>query len=98
MPQSFRTRPTPHFERELRKLTRKNPRLTAVYEKAITILEEDPHNNSRRYDIEKLEDVKPGEGEWRIREGDYRIRYDIFGRDVVLYSFRHRREAYRKEK
>jgi mRNA-degrading endonuclease RelE of RelBE toxin-antitoxin system len=38
--------------------------------------------------------LKPGEGQWRIRAGDYRLRYDIFGRDVVLYAVRHRTEAY----
>ena len=32
--------------------------------------------------------------QWRVRVGDYRVRYDIAGNDVVLYSFRHRREVY----
>ncbi|MBI3961397.1 MAG: type II toxin-antitoxin system RelE/ParE family toxin [Deinococcus sp.] len=38
--------------------------------------------------------MNPGAAQWRIRAGDYRLRYDIVGSDVVLYSFRHRKEAY----
>ena len=38
--------------------------------------------------------VEPGGGQWRIRSGIYRLRYDVVGRDVVLYSVNHRREAY----
>ena len=34
-------------------------------------------------------------GQWRIRVGDYRIRYDIEGEQVLLYRVRHRREIYR---
>ncbi len=34
-------------------------------------------------------------GQWRIRVGDYRIRYDIEGERVLLYRVRHRREIYR---
>jgi mRNA-degrading endonuclease RelE of RelBE toxin-antitoxin system len=36
-------------------------------------------------------------GGWRWRVGDYRIRYDIAGNDVVLHRVRHRREIYRLE-
>jgi len=42
----------------------------------------------------KLAGLKPGEGQWRIRAGDYRLRYDVFGHDIVLYALRHRKEAY----
>jgi mRNA interferase RelE/StbE len=34
-------------------------------------------------------------GEWRIRVGDYRIRYDIDGSGVLLYRVQHRREICR---
>lgn len=44
--------------------------------------------------IKKLAGLKPGEGQWRIRWREYRLRYDIFGSEVVLHSFRHRKEAY----
>ena len=39
-------------------------------------------------------DVPSGEGQYRIRIGDYRIRYDIIGTEVILYSFKHRKAAY----
>jgi mRNA-degrading endonuclease RelE of RelBE toxin-antitoxin system len=38
--------------------------------------------------------VKPGEGQWRIRWREYRLRYDILAGEVVLHSFRHRKESY----
>jgi len=44
------------------------------------------YNKSGKYDINKLAGLKPGEGQWRIRVGDCRLRYDIFGRDIVRYS------------
>jgi mRNA interferase RelE/StbE len=34
-------------------------------------------------------------GQWRIRVGDYRIRYDIEADRVLLYRVRHRRDIYR---
>lgn len=44
-------------------------------------------------DAKKLKNVN--DGIWRIRIGDYRIRFDITGRDIILYRVRHRREIYR---
>jgi mRNA interferase RelE/StbE len=35
-------------------------------------------------------------GKWRIRVGDYRIRYDIEGDQVLLYRVRHRKDIYRE--
>jgi mRNA-degrading endonuclease RelE of RelBE toxin-antitoxin system len=35
-------------------------------------------------------------GQWRIRVGDYRIRYDIEGNRVLLYRVRHRKDIYRE--
>jgi mRNA interferase RelE/StbE len=37
---------------------------------------------------------KKGPGRWRFRVGDYRIRFDIEGRILLLYRVRHRREIY----
>jgi len=59
----------------------------------VAILAEDPHNRSGRYPIKKLAGLRPEGGQWRIRWGDYRLRYDISDDVVVMHSFRHRREA-----
>lgn len=42
----------------------------------------------------KLASIKIGK--WRIRIGDYRIRYDIEGDKVVLLRILHRKDIYRK--
>jgi mRNA-degrading endonuclease RelE of RelBE toxin-antitoxin system len=94
MLQPFRIRSSQSFERDIRKLTKRNANLLLKLEEAAAILRVDPYNTTRQHNIRKLNAVRPGEGQWRIRIGDYRIRYDIFGTDVVLYSFRHRKETY----
>jgi len=90
----FRILVTSHCEREVRDLLSSNPELTVSFEKLKTILQKDPLNTTRQFPIKKLKGVKPGQGRWRIRTGSYRLRYDVFGKDVVLYSFRHRKESY----
>jgi len=86
--------PPPSFEREFRKLSQRNVKLLNVLEELITILAGEPHGRSGLHPIKKLEGLKQGEGQWRIRWREYRLRYDIFGNEVVLHSFRHRKEAY----
>lgn len=94
MPPQFQVLATPAFEKEGRKLTRRNPDLVSALEKLVLILGDDPYNRGGQHNIKKLAGLKPGQGQWRIRFGDYRLRYDIFGQKIVLHSFRHRREAY----
>jgi mRNA-degrading endonuclease RelE of RelBE toxin-antitoxin system len=94
MASAYRLLSTPPFQRSLRRLTRKSPNLASVVNEMITILEDDPLNMSRRHNIKKLKNIEEGEGQWRIRSGVYRLRYDVVGRDVVLYSVNHRKEAY----
>lgn len=65
------------------------------YERAIELLEMDPFNRERRADVSKLVDVRQGEGQFRLRLGDWRLRYDVFGDEVVLHSMRPRGESYR---
>jgi mRNA-degrading endonuclease RelE of RelBE toxin-antitoxin system len=60
----------------------------------ISALAVDPYDRTRQHAIKKLNDVRPGEGQWRIRHGDYRLRYDIMGQDVVLHSIQPRSKAY----
>lgn len=83
-----------HFARDLKRLAKRNPDLLQKMEVLKIILEQDPHNITKRFNIKKLSGIKPGRGEWRIRFGDYHLRYDIFGREVVLYVLRHRKDVY----
>jgi mRNA-degrading endonuclease RelE of RelBE toxin-antitoxin system len=91
---AFRVVTTPSFEREFRKLSRGNTKLVDALEELIAVLSDDPHGRTGRHPIKKLAGSKLGEGQWRIRWREYRLRYDIFGNEVVLHSFRHRKEAY----
>jgi len=70
-----------------------NPALEGALRGLAAILGQDPYNRSARHPIKKLKDIQSG-GQWRIRWREYRLRYDIYGTDVVLHSFRHRKEAY----
>ncbi|MGA2357215.1 MAG: type II toxin-antitoxin system RelE/ParE family toxin [Terriglobales bacterium] len=90
----FRVLTTPAFEREFRTISKKDSTLVRALEELIGILGDDPHNRSGRHKIKKLAGLKSGEGQWRVRWKDYRLRYDIIGNDVVLHSFRHRKDAY----
>lgn len=90
----FRVLTTPAFERDFRKISKGDTALVKVLEELLAILREDPHNRGRRHKIKKLAGLKAGEGQWRIRWREYRLRYDIFGDEVVLHSFRHRKQAY----
>jgi mRNA-degrading endonuclease RelE of RelBE toxin-antitoxin system len=90
----FRVLTTPSFESDFRKTSKGNQALVKVLEELMAVLGEDPHNRSGRHPIKKLASLKPGEGQWRIRWRDYRLRYDIFGTEIVMHSFRHRKDAY----
>jgi hypothetical protein len=48
-----------------------------VIEELAGILRTDPLNSTRRHQIKKLTNVKPGDGQWRIRSSVYRLRYDV---------------------
>ena len=95
MPKRYTTYTTSGYERNARRLIRRNPRLLERIEAMVEILKQDPYNISRQNNIKKLTDVPRGEGQWRIASGSYRIRYDIEENEVILYSCKHRREAYR---
>jgi len=93
-PTPFRVLTTPPYERDLRTISRGRRSVVQAMEELLAILRRDPHNRSGQYQIKKLTGCEAGEGQWRIRWKEYRLRYDILGNDVVLYSFRHRKEAY----
>ncbi|MBI4588886.1 MAG: hypothetical protein HY725_08590 [Candidatus Rokubacteria bacterium] len=88
----FSVHTTPHFDRLLKRLTRRHPDLVHRYAEAAEILKTDPHNLTRAHEIKKLEGLGPGEGQYRLRRGRWRFRYDIFGRQVWLFYCGLRRE------
>ena len=96
MTSSFSVHTTPHYERLLRKLLRRHPELLELQDQAREILSTDPYNSTRTYNIKKLQGIPPGEGQYRLRLGRFRYRYDIFGREVWLfYCGLRREETYR---
>ena len=89
MSSSFVLKTTPSFERGFRALTKRDRELYEQFIKLLEILRIDPYNLSKQYDIKKLTNVSKGEGQWRIRTGNYRLRYDIFDQEIILQSFSH---------
>ena len=83
---------TAHFDRLMKKLAPKHPGLVELFEEAIAILSSDPFNKSRRHPIKKLQGIPVGEGQYRLRSGRFRFRYDIEGTEVVLLYCGLRRE------
>ncbi len=93
MTRRFAVRTVPRFDRLLRHLSDRHPEVAAVYARALEILEIDPYNAGRRHPIRKLEGATRDEGgQYRLRLGRFRFRYDIEGRTVVLYYCGLRRE------
>jgi mRNA-degrading endonuclease RelE of RelBE toxin-antitoxin system len=90
---AFVVRTSPGFDRLLRRLYKRHPDLAHTYDEAITILATDPYNHTRTHNIRKLEAQKLGSGQWRLRLGRWRFRYDIEGVDIVLEYVGLRREG-----
>lgn len=78
--------------RDFRKLAKQHRDLIEHYGRGIGILANDLHNRSRAHDIKKLQGVPAGEGQYRLRLGRFRFRYDIAGRVVTLVACSLRRE------
>ena len=95
MPGRYRVVADPGFERETRRLRARQPRLYDALLRGIELLEADPFNLVRRGNICKLVNVAPGNGQFRLRIGTYRLRYDIVGDQVILHSMRPRSRSYR---
>jgi len=72
------------FRRDLRRLPALAHRRVL---EALATLEQNPYEGTRLTNVSL--------GARRIRVGDYRIRYDIEGTQVLLYRVRHRRDIYR---
>lgn len=74
------------LRRDLRKLDTQNHRRVL---EALERLSDDPYSGRKLRGVEI--------GQWRVRVGDHRIRYDIEGDQVLLYRVGHRREIYRED-
>jgi mRNA-degrading endonuclease RelE of RelBE toxin-antitoxin system len=83
---------TSRFDRELKKLVAHHPELPEHYRDVLAALKQDPYNGSRRYLIKKLQGVQANDGQYRIRAGRFRFRYDIDGQSVYLKACSLRRE------
>ncbi len=89
----FSVRTVPQFDRLLRRLTDQHPEFPHPFAEALDILEADPYNLSRKHNIRKLQGVGPDQGgQYRLALRRFRFRYDIEGREVVLYYCGLRRE------
>lgn len=89
----FSVTSTSHFDRLATALAKRHRGIfTAALKEALDALESDPYNSTRRFAIKKLRDVGPGEGQYRIRIGRFRFRYDISGDAVTLVRCSLRRE------
>jgi mRNA interferase RelE/StbE len=73
------------FRRDLRRLDAQVHRRVLA---ALEALQADPYQGQQLTDVQI--------GQWRMRVGDHRIRYDIEGDRVLLYRVRHRRDIYRE--
>lgn len=92
----FVVRTSPRFERLFRALLKHHPELYEFHDQALSILSSDPYNRSRRHSIKKLSGVKRGNGQYRLRLGRWRFRYDVSGKEVeLLYCGLRREDAYR---
>jgi len=88
----YRVTTTAHFDRLLKKLAPKQLDLVERFEETIAVLSQDPYNQSHSHPIRKLEAVPAGEGQYRLRSGRFRFRYDVEGKEVVLVYCGIRRE------
>ena len=92
MTPAFSVQAAPHYERLAKKLLRSHRDFVEVQAQAGAILSADPYNVSRQHHIKKLEGVAPGDGQFRLTMGRWRLRYDIVGREVRLVYCGLRRE------
>ena len=81
-----------HFERLAKRLAKQHQDFPASFKKAVEILRSDPFNQSGKYAILKLTGEQAGIGQWRLRIGRLRFRYDVVGRTVELKYCGLRRE------
>lgn len=89
MAKKYRLIPSKVFLKDLAKLPSD---IRPKVEKALLELKKDPHSTPN---IKKLTNVDAGA--YRLRIGDFRLRYDLTGNDIQLHIIRHRKDVYRKK-
>ena len=94
MPGSFAVLTIPACERNFRKVSQGSRLLIDALDEIVASLREDPTTSAAFIKIKKLASVKSGEGQWRIRWRDNRLRYDILGQEEVMHTFRRRKDAH----
>ena len=92
MTPAFSVRTDAHFERLARPMRKHHRDFDGFFLRAVEILEIEPFNVTRTHPIKKLTDVPKGKGQYRLRLGRWRFRYDIYGQEVVLIYCGLRRE------
>jgi len=85
---------TSRFDRELKKARFPPSRVAGALPRhsCCPTIKQDPYNSSRRYLIKKLQGVQAYDGQYRIRSGRFRFRYDIDAQSVYLKACSLRRE------
>jgi mRNA-degrading endonuclease RelE of RelBE toxin-antitoxin system len=92
----FAVKVTPQFERLARKLLKAHPQFRKLLVETQSTLEIDPLNLTGSHAIKKLRGVPAGEGQYRIRVGRFRLRYDVLGKEVgLVYCGLRREDTYR---
>jgi mRNA-degrading endonuclease RelE of RelBE toxin-antitoxin system len=87
---------TPAFDRLAKGLAKRHPEFREILANAVATLALDPLNIRRERQIKKLIGPARGEGQYRLRVGRWRFRYDVDGRNVVLhYTGLRREDTYR---
>lgn len=88
MPVRYTLQLTPRFQRDIDHLPASAQNKVL---QDIRLLEQNPLGPHPK--VKKLKGQ--GIGQWRLEVWPYRVRYDVVGRDVVLYRVRHRKDIYR---
>jgi len=88
MTKAYRLVPSKKFLRDAKKLPAESK---AHLARILAELKKDPYSGR---DLKKLSNVSAGQ--WRLRFGDYRIRYDIQNDEIWVITVRHRKDIHRE--
>lgn len=85
MKSGFTVLVSPHFERLAKRLAKQQPEFPKQFQKAVAILKTDPYNQSRKHPILKFTGEQADHGQWRLRIGRLRFRYDYPLNNVIKW-------------